>query len=95
MLQHNEPDDFVIASGISHSLEELATVAFHEVGLDWRDHVEHDPALLRPSDILCSRGDPSKAAKVLGWRSRVDFHEIVKRMVWAERDRALIASTAW
>jgi GDPmannose 4,6-dehydratase len=88
MLQHDEPDDFVIASGVSHSIAEFAAAAFAGVGLDWRDHVDHDPALTRPSDILCSLGDPSKAADVLGWRPTVDFARIVARMVRAERDGA-------
>jgi GDPmannose 4,6-dehydratase len=84
MLQRNEPEDFVIASGISHSIEEFVAIAFAEVGLDWRDHVEHDPTLARPSDILCSLGDPAKAAEMLDWRPTVKFAEIVARMVRAE-----------
>ena len=88
MLQREEPDDFVIASGIAHSLEEFVAAAFGQVGLDWRDHVEHDAALTRPSEILCSLGDPAKAAKVLGWRPTVAFPEIVARMMRAERDGA-------
>jgi GDPmannose 4,6-dehydratase len=86
MLQRDEPDDFVIATGVTHSLEEFLTTAFAEAGLDWRDHVDRDPALARPSDILCSLGDPSKAAKELGWRPTVPFAEIVARMVLAERE---------
>ena len=84
LLQREEPDDFVIASGIAHSLEDFVAAAFGQVGLDWRDHVEHDPALTRPSEILCSLGDPAKAAKVLGWRPTVGFPEIVSRMIRAE-----------
>jgi GDPmannose 4,6-dehydratase len=89
MLHHDEPDDFVVATGVSHSIGEFAAAAFAEAGLDWRDHVDHDPALARPSDILCSLGDPTKAAKVLGWRPAVDFASIVARMVRAERERAI------
>jgi GDPmannose 4,6-dehydratase len=88
MLQREEPDDFVIASGVAHSLEEFVAAAFGQVGLDWRDHVEHDPALTRPSEILCSLGDATKAAKVLGWRPTVAFPEIVARMIRAEQDGA-------
>jgi GDPmannose 4,6-dehydratase len=84
MLQRNEPDDFVIASGISHSIEEFVAIAFAEVGLDWRDHVGRDSTLARPSDILCSLGDPAKAAEMLDWRPTVKFAEIVARMVRAE-----------
>ncbi|HWF93992.1 MAG TPA: GDP-mannose 4,6-dehydratase [Xanthobacteraceae bacterium] len=89
MLQRNEPDDFVIASGTAHSLEEFVAAAFGQVGLNWRDHVEHDPALTRPSDIMCSLGDPTKAAKLLGWRPTVAFPEIVARMIRAEGDGAI------
>src|SRR5262245_13602630 len=92
MLQRDEPDDFVIASGVAHSLEEFVAVAFAEVGLDWRDHVEHDPALVRPSDILYSLGDPTKAAEVLDWCPTVKFAEIVARMVRAEREGAAAVS---
>ena len=88
MLQQATADDFVIASGVSHSLEEFVAAAFAEVGLDWRDHVDHDPALKRPSDIACSLGDPAKAARLLGWRANIDFSEIAARMVRAEREGA-------
>jgi len=88
MLQQATADDFVIASGVSHSLEEFVAAAFAEVGLDWRDHVDRDPALKRPSDIGCSLGDPAKAARMLGWRAKVDFSEIAARMVRAEREGA-------
>ena len=85
MLQRDEPDDFVVASGTAHSLEDFAAAAFAKVGLDWRDHVDYDPSLRRPSDILYSLGDPTKAANVLDWRSTVGFSDIVARMVEAER----------
>ncbi len=88
MLQQATADDFVIASGVSHSLEEFVAAAFAEVGLDWRDHVDHDPALKRPSDIACSLGDPAKAARLLGWRAKINFSEIAARMVRAEREGA-------
>ena len=88
MLQQATADDLVIASGVSHSLEEFVAAAFAEVGLDWRDHVDRDPALKRPSDIGCSLGDPAKAARMLGWRAKVDFSEIAARMVRAEREGA-------
>jgi GDPmannose 4,6-dehydratase len=88
MLQQATADDFVIASGVSHSLEEFAAAAFAEVGLDWRDHVDHDPALKRPSDIACSLGDPAKAARLLSWRAKIGFSEIAARMVRAEREGA-------
>jgi len=63
MLQCDHPDDFVVASGVSHSLEEFVATAFAEVGLNWRDHVDYDSSLVRSSKIMCSLGDPSKAAQ--------------------------------
>jgi GDPmannose 4,6-dehydratase len=92
MLQCDSPDDFVIASGVSHSLEEFVAAAFAEVGLDWRAHVDYDPSLKRPSDIWTSVGDPSKAERVLGWRAKVPFAEIVARMARAERQGAATVS---
>jgi GDPmannose 4,6-dehydratase len=86
MLQREEADDFVVASGAAHSLEEFVALAFAEVGLDWRAHVDHDPSLVRPSDIPFSLGDPAKASRVLDWRPTVTFPEIVARMVRAERE---------
>ena len=71
MLQLSAPDDFVIASGVSHSLEEFVAAAFAEVGLDWRDHVDYDQSLKRPSDIAYSAADPAKAKRVLGWSARL------------------------
>jgi GDPmannose 4,6-dehydratase len=88
MLQQDQPEDFVVASGVSHSLQEFVAAAFGEVGLDWRDHVERDPTLARPADIDRSLGNPSKAARLLGWRAEADFAEIVARMVLAEREGA-------
>jgi GDPmannose 4,6-dehydratase len=81
MLQRAQPDDFVVASGVTHSLEELVAMAFAEVGLTWRDHVDYDSSLIRSSEIMCSLGDPSKAAQILHWRSTVKLPEIVARMV--------------
>ena len=88
MLQRDRPDDFVVASGVAHSLEEFAATAFIEVGLNWRDHVDYDASLTRSSDIMCSLGDPTKAAQGFDWRPTVKFAEIVARMVRAEREGA-------
>jgi len=85
ILQCDTADDFVIASGVSHSLEEFVAAAFAEVGLDWRDHVDLDGSLKRPNDIAYSAGDPAKARRVLGWSARTSFAEIVSLMVRAER----------
>ena len=92
MLSLDEPDDFVIASGVGHSLEEFVAAAFSEIGLDWRDHVDFDPTLARPSDIGRSVGDARRAKEQLGWRPVVGFSEIVSRMVRAEREGAAAVS---
>jgi GDPmannose 4,6-dehydratase len=86
MMQRPEPQEFVIATGVSHTLEEFAAVAFREVGLDWRNHVDHDPSLARPSEIAISVGDAGKAAAVLGWKPKVPFEDVIGRMVRAERE---------
>ena len=86
MMQQPNPDDFVIATGISHMLKEVVAAAFQEVGLDWRDHVDHDPTLIRPSEIRVSIGDASKAAALLGWKPKVPFADIIARMVRAEME---------
>jgi GDPmannose 4,6-dehydratase len=88
MLQRDQPDDFVVALGVAHSLEEFVAMAFAEVGLNWRDHVDYNSSLVRSSEIMCSLGDPSKAAQILDWRSTVKLPEIVARMVRAEREGA-------
>jgi GDPmannose 4,6-dehydratase len=84
MLQHERPDDYVIATGETHSLEEFAASAFSEVGLDWHDHVEIDPTLLRPTDISGNFAKPAKAERVLGWKAQVKMAEAVRRMIAAE-----------
>jgi GDPmannose 4,6-dehydratase len=82
MLQHDEPDDFVLATGETHSIEEFLTLAFAEIGIDdWRPHVRQDPRYMRPAEVDILLGDPSKAERVLGWHREVDFHGLVKRMV--------------
>ena len=88
MLQCDQPDDFVVASGVAHSVEEFVATAFLEVGLNWRDHVDYDSSLVRSSDIMYSLGDPSKAAEALDWRPTVKLPEIVARMIRAEREGA-------
>ena len=88
MLQRDQPDDFVVASGVAHSLEEFVASAFLEVGLNWQDHIDYDPSLVRSSDIMYSLGDPSKAAEALDWRPTVKLSEIVARMIRAEQEGA-------
>jgi GDPmannose 4,6-dehydratase len=87
MLQQPDPDDYVIASGESHSVRELVEVAFDHVGLDWRKHVVADPALTRPAEVDSLVGDAAKAHRNLGWRPEVTFKELIERMVDADLDR--------
>src|SRR5882672_8804722 len=84
MLQQDTPDDFVIATGVSHSVRDLIQIAFARVGLDWQKHVHVDPALLRPAEVEHLLGDPSKARAELGWRPTVDFKQLVEMMVDAD-----------
>lgn len=83
ILQHDRPEDFVVATGRSHSLGEFVRRAFAAVGLDSREHVESDPSLLRPADIRESRGNPAKARAVLGWRAEHDLDAVIRAMVAA------------
>jgi GDPmannose 4,6-dehydratase len=84
IMQQPKADDFVIATGSVYSLEDFAATAFTEVGLDWRDHVEIDHALLRPSEIMCNKGDATKAHAMLGWKSNYIMPDVVRMMVQAE-----------
>lgn len=82
MLQHSEPDDFVLATGETHSIEEFLTLAFAEVGIDdWRPYVVQNPAYMRPAEVDILLGDPAKAERVLAWERKVDFPGLVKLMV--------------
>ena len=84
MLQQDAPGDYVIASGISHSVKEFVELAFEKVGLDWRDYVVIDDTFLRPNELRPLRGDYSKARRELGWSPKVSFHELVRMMVKAD-----------
>ena len=82
MLQQAEPDDYVIATGETHSIEEFLTLAFDKVGLgDWRPYVRHDAKFLRPAEVDLLIGDPAKAKTKLGWQPEVSFDELVQMMV--------------
>ncbi len=87
MLQQPTPDDYVIATGQSNSLEHFVELAFAAAGLDWRKHVEIDQALLRPTDLERGSANPAKAASVLGWSARHQLAEVVHLMVQAELGR--------
>lgn len=85
MLQLDEPDDFVIATGVSHSIRDLVTIAFDQVGIsDWEKYVRQDPKFLRPAEVDTLVGDASKAREVLGWKPTVDFDALVRMMVDAD-----------
>lgn len=91
MLQQDEPEDFVIATGEQHSVREFAEAAFSQLGLEYREHVVTDPQLLRPTDVENLLGDPSKAKQKLGWSYQVSFKDLVGEMV--EADYRLLADS--
>ena len=81
MLQQEKPRDYVVASGIAHSVRQLLEVAFGHLGLDYRDYLETDPALLRPAEVHHLLGDSTRARQELGWRPKVSFDDLVRMMV--------------
>jgi GDPmannose 4,6-dehydratase len=87
MLQADEPDDFVLATGETHSVQEFLDEAFGHVGLDWHDYVKIDERYFRPSEVDLLIGDYSKAKAKLGWEPTVRFAELVRMMVDADRER--------
>ncbi len=85
MLQQEQPDDFVVATGETHSVADYLELAFQRVGIEnWRDYVQTDPAFLRPAEVDLLVGDASKARRVLGWQPRVSFAQLVQIMVDAD-----------
>jgi len=84
MLQQDTPDDFVVATGATHSVQELVEIAFDHVGRKWQDHVAIDPALVRPAEVDLLLGDADKARRVLGWEPKTSFEELVRLMVDAD-----------
>ncbi len=84
MLQQDQPDDYVIATGETNSLQDFVAAAFAAVGLDWRDHVETDSSLLRPTDLMTGRANPAKAREILGWQAKCRMGDIVRLMVRAQ-----------
>ncbi|HSB86671.1 MAG TPA: GDP-mannose 4,6-dehydratase [Ilumatobacteraceae bacterium] len=82
MLQQDQPDDYVVATGVTSSIEDLVRLAFAEIGVDnWRDYVRQDPKFFRPAEVDLLIGDATKARTVLGWKPEVSFPELVKMMV--------------
>jgi len=95
MLQQDKPDDYVVATDDSHTVEEFLKEAFEYVGLDWNDHVLIDPRYFRPAEVDNLRGDSSKARKLLGWAPKVGFKQLVAMMVdsdleLAKREKVLV-----
>jgi GDPmannose 4,6-dehydratase len=84
MLQQEQPDDYVIATGETHSVQEFCQEAFQQVGLDWQRYVRHDPRYERPSEVDLLLGDATKARRVLNWQPRVTFRELTRMMVEAD-----------
>ena len=91
MLQQDRADDYVIATGVSHSVRELVEIAFAHAGLDWKKHVRIDPALMRPAEVDHLLGDPSKARAELGWMPSVGFKQLIEMMV--DADLELLSSS--
>lgn len=81
MLQQEQPDDYVIATGETHTVEEFVDIAFSQVGLDWRNHVVQDPKFMRPAEVDLLLGNPEKAEKKLGWKPEVPFEKLIQMMV--------------
>jgi GDPmannose 4,6-dehydratase len=87
MLQREKPDDFVVATGVDHSVEDFVEAAFKHVGLDWKEFVREDTSLFRPAEVTHLLGNPKKANTVLGWRPTTDFEGLVRMMVDADMAR--------
>ena len=81
MLQQDEPDDYVIATGVTRTVRELVEVAFGLVGLDWKDYVVEDPAYVRPAEVDLLLGDPTKAREKLGWEPKTSFEAMIREML--------------
>jgi GDPmannose 4,6-dehydratase len=88
MLQQDQPDDYVVATGETHSVKELLEVAFNRVGLDYKDYVEIDPRFYRPTEVDHLLGNPAKAKRVLGWNPRVTFRGLIEMMVDSDLELA-------
>ncbi len=87
MLQQKNSDDYVIATGESHSVREFCELAFAEVGLDYRKHVKLDKKFFRPHDVVHLKGDATKAKNILGWKPKTSFKELVEMMISADMEK--------
>jgi GDPmannose 4,6-dehydratase len=83
-MQHERPDDYVIATGETHSVKEFLAETFGYLGMDWQKHVEIDPRYFRPTEVDLLLGDPSKARRTLGWAPKVTFKQLVRMMTDAD-----------
>ena len=95
MLQHDTPDDWVLATGETHTVKEFAQLAFKEAGLDWEEFVTTSPKFERPNEVFHLLGDPTKAKKELNWKPKTSFEDLVKMMVEkdlldAEKEKVLL-----
>jgi GDPmannose 4,6-dehydratase len=93
MLQQDVPEDFVVSSGVAHTVRDFARLAFEHAGLDWERHIKVDPAFIRPAEVDQLIGDSSKARSKLGWEPNVGFSELVRMMVDADVERLADRST--
>jgi GDPmannose 4,6-dehydratase len=87
MLQQTQPDDYVVATGETHTVRKLVEIAFGVAGLDWNKYVEIDPSLVRPAEVDLLIGDPAKARLKLGWKPEMTFEQLIERMVLADLAR--------
>ena len=92
MLQQDQPEDFVLATGVEHTIRQFLDFAFGYLDLDWNDHVETDPKYLRPSEVHLLRGDAFKAKRLLGWEAKTSCRELAELMV--EHDLELAKNEA-
>ena len=82
MLQQDKPDDYVVATGVAHSIRDFLDVAFQQIGIaDWSKYVKQDERYMRPADVFYLRGDATRAREELGWKPKVSFEEMNSRMV--------------
>jgi GDPmannose 4,6-dehydratase len=94
MLQQSEPEDYVVGTGETHSVRELAELAFAAVGLDWEEHIRIDPRLVRPAEVDLLMADPTKAREQLDWKPTVGFEELVRMMVESDLEQLKAAGPA-
>jgi GDPmannose 4,6-dehydratase len=90
ILQHDAPDDFVIATGESNSLKDFVVYTFASLGLNWEDFVETNPQLFRPTDLTISKANPLKATEKLGWKAKYKMRDVIRMMIDAEKGKVLL-----